>query len=106
MQDNRNPKREQGVSGDSQDQPGDICHPDFSDGRSTFFDISIRDTLHPEHTNEASVSAGVAAPEGERRKDGKHRLRVEECGGRLVPLVVETLGLWTPYAKKMLKTSA
>ena len=59
--------------------------------------------MQPVHINKASVTAGVAAAEGERRKSDKHRLRMGECGGRFVPLVVEILGLWwTQYAKTML----
>ena len=36
----------------------------------------------------------------ELRKDGKYRERVEEAGGSFVPLVVECLGRWSPYAMK------
>lgn len=62
--------------------------------------------MQSNYINEASVTAGVTAVEGEMRKDDKHQLSVEQCGGRFVPLVAETLGLWAPYAMTMLKSIA
>ena len=106
LQDNPNASREQRVAGDSQRRPGDVHHPDFLDGRPTFFDISVRNSLQPNHLNEASTSAGVAAAAGEAEKDAKHRSSVEQGGGRFVPFVVESLGLWSPYARPMLKRIA
>ena len=40
------------------------------------------------------------------QKDEKHRQLVEENGGVFIPLVVESYGLWTPFAKKTLKSVA
>ena len=98
LQDNSNATREQRATGDSQRRPGDVYHPDFFDGCPTFFDISVRNSLQPNHLNEASTSAGVAAASGEAEKDAKHRPSV--------PLVVESLGLWSPYARSMLRSIA
>ena len=48
-------------------------------------------------------SAGLL---GEALKDARHKLSVEKVGGIFVPLVVKTLRLWTPFAKKILKAIA
>ena len=43
--------------------------------------------------------------QGERRKDDKHATNVGMVGGVFVPLVVETLELWTPFALQCLSRS-
>ena len=94
MQDDSNCQREQRISGESQNCPGDILHPSFIDGGATFFDISVTNTLQPGNLNRALSNAGVAALETEMWKDAKYEEHVKEHGGRFVPLVVESLGLW------------
>ena len=37
--------------------------------------------------------------QGEQSKDSKYSNTVEKAGGEFVPLAVETLGLWTPFAR-------
>ena len=74
FQDNRNTKREQRFSWDSQDQPGDISHSDFSVVIQLYL---IYQYETPCSINKESLNAGVAATEGERRKNDKQRLRVE-----------------------------
>lgn len=91
LQDSPNAKREQRISGDSKTRPGDVYHPDFTDGHPTFFDVSVCSTLQPNHVNKASTTAGAAAVEGEIQKDSKHRLSVEQHGGSLFPL------WWRPW---------
>ena len=44
--------------------------------------------------------------QGEMQNDEKHRQLVEENEGVFIPLVVERYGLWTPFAKKTLKSIA
>ena len=39
LQDDSNTQREQRISGESQERPGDVSHPSFVDGRPTFFNI-------------------------------------------------------------------
>lgn len=73
--------------GDSQTRPGDVFHPDYSDGRPTFFDLSVRNTLQLATINHASSTVGVAA---ECRKDEKHRALVERSGAVFVP--------WAPWS--------
>ena len=68
---------------DSRQQPGDIFHPDFQDGKPTYFDISVVDPLQPGSINEASHSAGVAAARREGEKDGKFNESVSRAGGAL-----------------------
>ncbi len=46
--------------------------------------------------NRALSNAGVAAREAEMRKDAKYEEHVHRNGGRFVPLVMESLGLWSP----------
>ena len=65
-------RREERIWGDNRDRPGDIFHPDFDDGRPTYFDISARHTLQPGNLNRASTNAGAAAVAGEMVKDQKH----------------------------------
>ena len=55
LQDNPQVKREQRLSGSSGDRPGDIFHPDFADGRPTYFDVSVRNSLLPQYLNRASL---------------------------------------------------
>ena len=68
-------------------------YPDFADGRSAYFDISVHNTLQPGNLNRSSVNTGAAAVVGEIEKDQKHEALVEHAGGRFYPLVMETLGV-------------
>ena len=106
LQDNTTVCREQRITGDCHDRPGDIYHPDFSNGKPSFFDISVRSSLQASSISQSSITAGVAGARGEMQKDEKHRQLVEENGGVFIPLVVESYGLWTPFAKKTLKSIA
>ena len=104
--DNRAVRREQRVSGQSKDRPGDIFHPDFSDGIPTFFDVSVCSPLNPGIINSTSALAGGAGLQAEMSKDNKHADCVEAAGGKFIPLVVETLGRWTPFARNILRQIA
>ncbi len=106
LQDDSNSRREQRISGDSQDRPGDILHPNFVDGRATFFDVSVTSTLQPGNLNRALSNAGVAAREAEMRKDAKYEEHVHRHGRRFVPFVVESLGLWSPFTTITLRAIA
>lgn len=50
-QHNTNTTREQSVSGESRSHPGDIDHPDLAEGRPTFFNVAICNTLQPAYIN-------------------------------------------------------
>ena len=84
------------MSGESVSRPGDVFHPDFHNGRPTYFDISVRSALHSGViTRSASSPAGFAALKGEMEKDARHRDLVEAAGGVFFPLVVDNFGVWT-----------
>ncbi len=105
-QDNSSTRREQRIFGDSQDKSGDVYHPDFAEGKPTYFDLSVSNTLQPSTINKSSSNAGAAGLRGEGRKDDKHASNVESVDGTFIPLVVESLGLWTPFAAKTLSLIA
>ena len=51
----------------------------------------------------ASTCAGITAAAG---KYQRHQDAVEETGCDFIPLVVETFGVWSPFALRMLQTIA
>lgn len=105
-QDNSSTRREQRIQGDSQDRPGDIFHPDFSSGNPTYFDVSIRNTLQSSRFHVSSTSAGAVGAAGEALKDARHAANVASVGGVFIPVVVESLGLWTPFATRIISQIA
>ena len=86
--------------------PGDVYHPDFHCGHAAYFDLSVRSTTQPSYISSASSCAGVAAAAGELAKDQRHQDAVEEAGCDFIPLVVETFGVWSPFAFRTLQTIA
>ena len=98
--------REQRCSGSTMSRPGDVFHPDFMDGRSGYFDITVRNTMQPSFINKAAITAGVVADAAEVEKDQRHEAIVERAGGHFYPLAVETLGLWSPSSFSILKSIA
>jgi len=98
--------KEQRASSENQSRPGDVYHPNFQYGRPAFFDISVRSTTQPSYISSASTCAGVAAAAGELAKDLRHQVAVEETGCDFIPLVVETFGVWSPFALRTLRTIA
>lgn len=104
-QDHPNVKLEQHFTGHSKTRPGDIFHPEFKDHKPTFFDVTISNTLSPCNIPSSS-RAGSAAADAEIRKDGKYLESITIVGGAFIPLSVETLGLWSPYAIRILREIA
>ena len=98
--------REQRVSYDDGLRPGDVFHPDFQHGRPAYFDVSICCTTQLAFISSCASCAGVAAAAGEVAKDEKHLAAVEKVGSDFIPLVVETFGVWTPFALKTLQNIA
>ena len=96
-------RKEQCISRDDQSRPGDVYHPDFQHGRPAYFDLSVRSTTQASHI---SSCAGVAAFAGELAKDQRHQDTVEEAGCDFILLVVETFGVWSSYALKLINTMA
>ena len=72
LSDNSDCKIEQGCSSTNYKKPGDIFHPDFLDGRSAYFDLTVRNSLLPKFISVAATQPGAAAEAGENDKDGKH----------------------------------
>ncbi|XP_062520169.1 uncharacterized protein LOC134195179 [Corticium candelabrum] len=99
---NKHVKRER-CSGFDNSRPGDTFHPDFLLDRPSFFDVTIANSLQPSFIITAAINAGAAA---EACKDFCHADRVTAAGGIFYPLAVETLGLWTPYSLKILRSIA
>ena len=90
------------IFGSSDMHPGDIFHPNFSDGKPTYFDISMWNSLLPQFLSRASLVAGIASSAGEMDKDAKYGHDVSSAGCVFFPLVVETLGLWTDSSISLL----
>ena len=63
--------------------PGDVFHPDFSEGRAGFFDVTVRNSLLPIFITNAAINAGAAAEAAEASKDIRHEAHVVAAGGFL-----------------------
>ena len=101
LTDNKYVKREQRCSGNVDNRPGDVFHPDFSEGRAGFFDVTVRNSLLPTFITKAAINAGAAAEAAEASKDIHHEAHVVAAGGSFFPLVV-----WTPSSLNTLKSIA
>ena len=106
LQDNHQVKREQRIFSSSAMCPGDIFHPDFSDGKPTYFDISVRNSLLSQFLSRASLVAGIASSAGEMDEDTKYDHNVSSADCVFFLLVVETLGLWTDSSISLLRRIA
>ena len=104
--DNSGVKKEQRIGGRNLHRPGDIYHPDFTNGKPAFFDITVRNPLQPSYIVAAATSAGAAALAGEMEKDAYRDDVVTAAAGEFFPLALETLGYWTPSSLKTLKIIA
>ena len=80
-------------------RPGDVFHPDFEQGLPTYFDLTVRNSLQPLYIAQAAQHAGVAKEAGEKEKDCRHEGLVTATGSVFHPLVVESLGLWSPHVQ-------
>jgi len=99
--------KEQRASYDDGLCPGDVFHPDYQHGCPAYFTISVRSTTQPSFISSSASCAGVAAAAaGEVAKNEKHLAAVEKVGSDFIPLVVESFGVWTPFALKTLCTIA
>ena len=103
MMNNAGVRREQTCSAQSNSRPGDIYHPDFLHGKPTYFDVSVRISLHLAYTVKSAVQPGSAAGAGEIEKDSRHDSDVSSCGGLFYPLVIKSFGIWSPQSLESLK---
>ena len=106
LQDNTGCRKEQRCAGSRLDRPGDVFHPDFVHGKPAYFDVTVRCPLQESLLGRSAVSAGVAAAKGEEDKDAHHDELVQADGGVFVPLVVESLGLWSAASRPVLQDIA
>ena len=102
LQDNTGCRKEQRCAGSQLDRPGDVLHPDFVHGKPAYFDVTVHCPLQESLLGRSAVSAGVAAVKGEEDKDAHHDELVQAAGGVFVPLVVESLGLWSAASRHTL----
>ncbi len=75
-------------------------------GKPAYFDVSVRCSLQPQFLARAAVQAGAAGEAGGIEKDNRHEEDVIATGGLFFPLVVESLGLWTPSSLQVLRIIA
>ena len=106
LHDNTGCRKEQWCAGSQMDRPGDVFHPDFVHGKPVYFDAIMRCPLQESLLGQSAVSAGVAAAKGEEDKDAHHDELVQAAGGVFVPLVVESLGLWSATSHPVLQDIA
>ena len=101
VQDHGGCKKEQRYAcGAGLDCPGDVFHPDFSlvsQLTLTFLCVTLcRIPYFVYLLLPLGWLLGVAAGRGEADNDSCHEAAVRAAGGIFIPLVVETLGLWSP----------
>ena len=85
---------------------GDVFHPDFQFGKPAYVDVSVCHPLRDSLICLSAATAGVTAGCGEVDKDSHHEASVWAAGGIFVPLVVESLGLWSPNSLAVLRVIA
>ena len=104
--DNSSCRREQRCSNDDNSRPGDLYHPDFHLGRPAYFDVTVKNPLLPQFVVNSLLQAGSAAVFEELENDNKYLETVENAHCLFYPLVIETLGTWSPSSLETLKTIA
>ena len=62
--------------------------------------------MQPSYVSKAAIKPGAAAEAGEREKDKKHDNVFTQAEGHFYPLIVETLGHWSPPSLETLKIIA
>ena len=81
-------------------------HPDFLLGRPGFFDVTVANSLQPSFIIKAAINAGAVAEAAEACKDFRHADGATAASGIFYPLAVETVGFWTSYSLKILRSLA
>ncbi|XP_062518264.1 uncharacterized protein LOC134193447 [Corticium candelabrum] len=97
---------EECCSSTSFNRPGKVYHPNFTNGKPAYFDVSIWNTMQPSYIIPSSTLAEAAAfAEGE-EKDAHHQADVEAANGCFYPLIVEMFDSWTPASLATLRIIA
>ena len=67
-------------SSTSFNRPGDVYHPNFTNAKPAYFEVSIWNTMQPSYIIPSSNLAGADAFAGEEEKDAHHQMDVEAAG--------------------------
>ena len=102
LEDDSRCRREVRCSSTSNSSHGDIFYPNFEHGHPTYFDLTVRNSLQPSYLVQAATCPRAAAAAGEIEKDQRQDVMVSNTEGIFHPLVVESLGLWTPNSLQVL----
>ena len=73
LKDNSDTRREQRCSTQSFNRPGDNYHPDFTQVRPAYIDVSTRNSFKPSQIINAANKDGATAKFGESEKENKRR---------------------------------
>ena len=90
--DDASSRLEERCSSTSFNHPGNVYHPNFTNGKPACFDVSIWNTMQPSYIVPISTLAGAAAFAGEEEKYTHHQADVEAAGKCCYSLIVETFG--------------
>ena len=104
--DNHDCKKEQRCNSHNNARPGDVFHPDFLQGRAAYFDITVMNSLQTSYLLESATQPGAAAAGGDSEKIARYQEEVNAARCDFYPLVVETLGVWSPSSLETLKIIA
>ena len=105
LNNHRGVRMEQHCLADRRDRPGDVYHPSFLNGRTAYFDLTVKNTLQPGFLARGAPVAGIAADAGVAAKDVTHADAVTSVGGEFYPLVVESFGVWLPPPSRPCESS-
>lgn len=86
-----------GLCGVTDLRPDGVTLIPWSRGKALVWDFTCPDTLAPSHVRHSSINAGAAAKIAERNKSSKYKRL--ESNFIVIPVVVETLGVWGSFAK-------
>ena len=87
----------------SSSRPADVYFPCWKRGQPAALDVSVISTLQQLTVNGASINQGHALSVGEERKLAAHAAPCRSVGVTFIPLIVESLGGWSPRAVDVIK---
>ena len=87
----------------SSSRPADVYFPCWKRGQPAALDVSVISTLQQLTVNGASTIQGHALSIGEERKLTVHAAPCRSVGVSFIPMIVESLGGWSPRAVDVIK---
>ena len=87
----------------SSSRPADVYFPCWKRGQPAALDVSVISTLQQLTVNGASTIHGHALSIGEERKLTVHAAPCRSVGVSFIPMIVESLGGWSPRAVDVIK---